>query len=131
MLRSICIVLMTSATFVTLSSFQQKTKPDGKALYQQYCLACHQPDGEGVPHLAPPLAGSKVLLGKPNIPIQIVLKGSAAQWQREDTYANPMAAHNFLKDDEIAAILTFVRSNFGNKATPVTAATVAAERKRS
>lgn len=102
----------------------------GKALYTTHCAVCHQPDGDGVPRLNPPLSGSKVLLGASILPIQIVLKGSDAKYSREENWNNQMPSMAHLKDSEIGAILSYVRKAFGNKAPVITAREVAAARSR-
>lgn len=101
----------------------------GKKVYEQYCLTCHQVDGSGVPRMNPPLIKTSYVLGEKPALIQIVLKGMEASVPIDDEYySNNMPPHDFLKDQEIADVLTFVRSNFGNKASAVTVAEVKAER---
>lgn len=105
----------TSASLSTI-------KVRGKKVYDMYCLSCHMQDGTGVPRLNPPLIKTKYVLGDKQKLITIVLKGSDAgiDLGGEITYKNVMAAHDFLKDQEIADVLTFVRTSFGNKGTIVT-----------
>jgi mono/diheme cytochrome c family protein len=101
----------------------------GKKVYEQYCLTCHQVDGSGVPRMNPPLIKTSYVLGEKSTLIQVVLKGLEASVPIDDEYySNNMPPHDFLKDQEIADVLTYVRSNFGNKASAVTAAEVKAER---
>jgi mono/diheme cytochrome c family protein len=102
----------------------------GKTLYTTYCLACHQPDGLGVPNMNPPLSQTKQVLGPKPALAKILLNGMNTETEvNGEIYTNPMPAFNYLKDQEIADVLTFVRNNFGNKASMVTAAEVAAARK--
>ncbi|MBO9730660.1 MAG: cytochrome c [Chitinophaga sp.] len=97
----------------------------GKKVYEQYCLTCHQVDGSGVPHLNPPLIKTSFVLGNKNKLVQVILKGMQSSEPIDDEYySNNMPPHNFLKDQEIADVLTYVRSNFGNKASAVTVADV-------
>lgn len=101
----------------------------GKKVYDLYCLACHQQDGAGVPRLNPPLVKTTYVLGDKKRLINIVLKGMSEEIEIEgNVYSNIMAPHDFLADQEIADLLTFVRNSFGNKASIVTAAEVKAER---
>jgi len=106
-------------------------KSRGAQLYQQICATCHMPDGNGVPDMQPPLAGSAVVMGDSGILIRTVLNGPAQTLPADrPKYSNlmpPFAAT--LNDADIAEILTYVRAVFGNRASPVTAAQVAAERK--
>ncbi len=92
----------------------------GNAVYTQYCLTCHQADGAGVPNLNPPLKGSDWVTGDKIRLINVLLKGLQEPIEiNGDTYDNVMPAHDFLTDGEIADVLTFIRSNFGNKADAV------------
>ena len=93
----------------------------GKAVYDTYCLTCHQADGYGVPGLNPPLVKTEWVLGDKTRLIHVLLKGLNTPLNiNGQTYRNPMPAHAFLTDTEIAQVLTYVRSNFGNKASVVT-----------
>ena len=103
-------------------------KSPGQLIYEQNCLTCHQSNGSGVPNLNPPLHGTDWVLGDKNRLINVVLKGLQGQEIEGDMYDNAMPAHDFLTDDQIADVLTYVRSNFGNKATVVTTDEVKAVR---
>ena len=101
----------------------------GKKVYETYCLACHQPDGTGVPRLNPPLVKTSFVLGDKKILIGIVLNGFDEPIEIDgDVFSNVMASHDFLKDQEIADVLTYVRNSFGNKASAVSPAEVTAVR---
>ena len=93
----------------------------GSKVYTQYCVACHQVDGGGVPGLNPPLEKTPHVLGSKTKLIQIVLKGMNTHEEIDgETYSNTMAPHNFLSDQQISDVLTFIRNSFGNKATAIT-----------
>ncbi|MCA6438441.1 MAG: c-type cytochrome [Chitinophagaceae bacterium] len=93
----------------------------GKKVYTQYCLACHQSDGGGVPRMNPPLQKTEYVLGDKKRLINIVLKGSNDPIEiNGEEYVNPMASHAHLSDQQIADVLTFVRNSFGNKASAIT-----------
>jgi len=99
----------------------------------QVCFACHQPTGMGLPGMFPPLAGSDwVMAAKPDRLIRIVLHGITGPIQLNGqpftTPAPIMPPQGTLSDDQIAAVLSYVRTNFGNKAGAVTAAEVRAVR---
>ncbi len=101
----------------------------GKKVYETYCLACHQADGTGVPRLNPPLVKTSFVLGDKKMLIGIVLNGLDEEIEIDgEVYNNVMASHDFLKDQEIADVLTFVRNSFGNKASAISPAEVAAVR---
>ena len=93
----------------------------GKAIYEQTCLPCHQADADGVPGMNPPLRKSPYVQGAPTRLIGIILKGLNDGVEIDgDTYSNPMPAFgSVLKDQEIADVLSYLRSHFGNKAGPI------------
>ena len=97
----------------------------GQKVFSQYCVSCHQADGLGVPHMNPPLVKTTYVLGDKTKLIKIVLNGFNEDVEiNGETYSNSMASHDFLKDEEIANVLTFVRNSFGNKAPAITVAQV-------
>ncbi len=102
----------------------------GKAVYDQYCMACHQADGSGVPGMHPPLsAGSWANKGKKEI-IGIVLNGLSGKIEVDgEIYNNLMPSHAHLTDRQIADVLSYIRSHFGNQADAITADEVKHERK--
>src|SRR3984893_13808670 len=96
----------------------------GKALFSSNCITCHQATGLGVPGQYPPLAGSEVELGDAtNHLIAIVLKGLQGPVVVEGKpFNNSMQAWEAqYTDPQLAAILTYVRSDWGNNAPPITA----------
>jgi mono/diheme cytochrome c family protein len=94
----------------------------GKLVYTRICLSCHQADGGGVQNMNPPLVKTTFVLGNKKKLISIVLNGYSENVEiNGDTYTNVMASHSYLKDKEIADVLTYVRNSFGNKASAVTA----------
>jgi mono/diheme cytochrome c family protein len=101
---------------------------DGKAEYL-VCQTCHQENGEGLPNLYPPLARSEWLNGDPTIPIAIILHGMQGEITVEgQKFNNVMAPWASLSDAQIAAILTYERSSWGNASSAVTAEQVASVR---
>lgn len=103
-------------------------KPAGQLIYEQNCLACHQANGSGVPNLNPPLRQTDWVLGDKERLINVLLKGLQGQEIEGDMYDNAMPAHDFLTNTQIADVLTYIRSNFGNKASAVSAEEVKAVR---
>ena len=104
----------------------------GKRLYSANCLQCHQADGGGVAGNFPPLAGSPWVLGTADRSISILLFGLMGEIEvLGNTYNGNMPAFGSLQSDRnIAAILTYVRQEWGNTGTPVTPEEVAAAREK-
>ncbi len=97
---------------------------NGKKVYDTYCLACHQADGKGVIGLNPPLTDADWIGGDKNKLIGVILNGLAGAEVNGEKYRNVMASHKFLSDEDIADVLTYVRSNFGNDYGKITASEV-------
>lgn len=119
--------------FLFSNVFSQAPKPvttdAGKKLYIKSCMVCHQADGAGVPGLNPPLGKTDWVTGDKKRLINVVLKGLETEIEvNGEVYANPMPAQPQLTDQEIADVLTYIRNNFGNKASAVTPAEVKAQR---
>src|SRR3954463_784922 len=113
-----------SAIFAFLFAQQSSLKSSidrGQKLYEQYCLTCHQADGGGVPKMNPPLINTSYVTGDKKKLVQWVLKGSTENILIDGkSYSNNMPPQAYLKDDEIADILTYIRNSFGNKASAIT-----------
>jgi glucose/arabinose dehydrogenase/cytochrome c553 len=102
----------------------------GEKIYNTYCAACHQRDGKGASGRFPPLANTDWVTGDKNKLIKIVMQGLQGEIAvNGETYNNVMPPHNFLSDEEISKILTYVRQSFGNKASAVSAEEVSKVRK--
>ena len=105
---------------------------EGKKNYMMICIACHQPTGMGLPAVFPPLTKSPYVNGSPERFAAIILKGNAGPFTVDGKPFNQImpAQEAALTDEKIAAVMTFVRANFGNTSGPVTAAVVAEARKK-
>lgn len=89
---------------------------DGSELYTANCSSCHQASGAGLPNIAPALKGNAYVSGSPAVLIDLLLKGPAEVLpkDRPSFGANTMDAFLYkLNDEEIAAVLTYVRKTFG------------------
>ncbi len=86
--------------------------------FMDNCSACHQATGKGVKGAFPPLAGSPLVQGDPKIVITTVLNGRAGMPAFKDD----------LTDADLAAILTYVRGSWGNKASAIKPSDVVAAR---
>jgi mono/diheme cytochrome c family protein len=97
------------------------TMERGKKVYNAYCNTCHQVDGGGVPGLNPPLEKTSYVLGSKTKLIRVVLKGMNTHEEIDgEVYTNVMPPFNYLKDQQISDVLTYIRNSFGNKAIAVT-----------
>ncbi|NLH83351.1 MAG: c-type cytochrome [Phyllobacteriaceae bacterium] len=97
--------------------------------YAQFCTDCHRPDGAGVPGVFPPLDGNPTVAAKdPSTLVHITLTG----WKTAKTESHPrvwtMPGFARLSDREIAEILNFVRTNWGQGAEPVSEKEIASAR---
>lgn len=93
------------------------------------CQTCHMENGEGVAGTYPPLAGSEIVNGPPDPMIAIVLHGlQGPVTVKGQVYNNIMAPWGSLGDDQIAAVVSYVRASFGNSASSITPQDVAAVR---
>ncbi len=90
----------------------------GQAAYAGDCAACHQSAGQGIKGAFPALAGNPLVTGKPTAVIGVILEGRGAM---------PSFKAD-LSDAEVAAAVNYIRAAWGNSASPVTAADVAAVR---
>lgn len=103
----------------------------GKRVFTTNCASCHTPTGMGVPGTYPPLVTSPYVLENPHRLVSLVLHGLQGPIVVNGvTYNNAMPAWDKqLKDKQIAAVLTYIRSEWGNKADPITPEEVAVVRK--
>jgi mono/diheme cytochrome c family protein len=122
--------LAPTATRSTTVASGPVRQPPNK--YSEVCAACHQATGTGVEGAFPPLDGSEWLNGRADIPIAIVLHGLHGEITvKGKKYNNSMMPWaNVLSDADIAAVLTYARSSWGNRASAVTVAQVRAARAR-
>lgn len=106
---------------------------DGRQLFVAKCQACHQANGQGLPGVFPPLAGASWVKGSAEVPVQILLHGLNGPIEVAGaTYNGAMPAFGEqLNDAELAAVLSFVRSEWGNSSPAVEVEVVQSARKVS
>jgi nitrite reductase (NO-forming) len=81
----------------------------------QTCFVCHQPEGQGVVGQIPPLAGSDYLAADKERAVRTVLQGLSGEITvLGKKYNGIMIPLNYLGDDEIANVVTYVRNSWGN-----------------
>ncbi len=110
-----------------LSAQEQQLFESGKTVYNTLCAACHQPAGTGMAGLAPPLVDSDWVLGDAGVLPRIILHGlsgpikvNGQAWSLE---MPPLGAA--LSDEQIAAVLTYIRREWEHTASPIAPKTVA------
>lgn len=95
--------------------YENTEKLSGEVLYASYCASCHQQDGEGIKPFFPPLAQTQTVLGDEKKLVDIVLNGLSGPIEVKGVkYDEIMPSFYFLSDEEIAKVLNYVRTNFGN-----------------
>jgi len=108
----------------------------GRKQYLAACVACHLPDGKGIAGVNPPLAGAEWVLGSEERLVRILVHGLKGPIQvLGNNYNGAMpsfgrvagSGYNW-SDDRIAAVLTYIRQEWGNAAAPITTELVAAIR---
>jgi mono/diheme cytochrome c family protein len=111
--------------------------PLGQAKFLEICAGCHGPEGAGLFALGPPLAQSEWVHGQKRTALRIVLLGltgpitvAGKHFQTPDILPLMPGLSFNLSNAEIAAILTYLRANFGNQADAVSADDVDGERKQ-
>lgn len=123
-LTFICLAGLVAAGIAPYVSDAQESTPAssatqlamGEKIFGNVCIACHQPGGAGVPGIFPNLAGNPLITtDDPTYVITTVLNGRGGM---------PRFAGNY-NDEEIAAIVTYIRGSWGNTGAPVTAEEVA------
>jgi mono/diheme cytochrome c family protein/glucose/arabinose dehydrogenase len=107
-----------------LTPAQQASFQKGKAIYSTTCIACHQATGLGQAGLAPPLVDSAFVLGQPDVPARIVLHGLSGPIRVGNAEYNLAMPPVPLSDQDIAAVLTYIRREWDHTASPVEPAMV-------
>lgn len=99
---------------------------DGAAVYLTNCSSCHGADGRGLPDMFPPLAHSAVVTGDPRVLIKIVEDGIQGRVVVDGvSYDGDMPQwKGQISDEQLAAVITYVRSAWKNRASGVTLAQV-------
>ena len=111
--------LKSNPQIATLTKEIQVEK--GKQVYMQTCFVCHQIDGQGVAGQIPPLVKSDYLMADKDRSIRGILQGqSGPMTVNGKPYNGIMIPLNYLNDEQVANVLTYVRNSFGNSGDPVT-----------
>ena len=108
-----------------LTPDERKRFDEGRTVYANLCIACHQEDGRGREKLAPSLVGSPLALGPAGVPVRILLNG------KEGAVGLMPPLGSALTDPQVASVLTDIRRSWGHQASAVDEAAVAAIRKET
>ena len=103
----------------------------GQEIYLKYCMACHQASGSGVAGMYPTLQKTDWVHGDKSRLIGLLLNGQQGEITvNGQVFRGVMPTHQYLTDEQIADVLTYVRSNFGNTANAVLPEEVTAIRQK-
>jgi mono/diheme cytochrome c family protein len=111
-----------STAVAPLTRDEERRFDAGRAIYRNVCVGCHQSDGRGQERIAPPLLNSRLALAAPDIGARILLHG------KEGPAGLMPPVGSSMTDGDLAAVLTYVRREWGHTASAVEAAAVAATR---
>lgn len=107
-------------------SSETQVEHPGKEVYDAVCLACHMADGSGVPGMHPPITDTEWVTGDKERLIDLVLNGMSGEIEvKGETYNSIMPPHSHLTNKQIADVLSYIRTNFGNDASEITQQEVA------
>lgn len=102
----------------------------GSLAYAEHCQACHRSDGRGMARVYPALAGNSIVFADdPSSLVQVTLIGGRTPHTRHDRMAFSMPGFEQLPNAQLAQILTFIRSSWGNQASAVSEVDVARMRR--
>lgn len=94
--------------------------PEGKKIYENSCIACHQENGEGLEGSFPPLANSDYMLADVDRAIEQVLNGSSEEMKVNGKVYNGIMPAQELDDQEVVDVMNYVLNSWGNEAGEVT-----------
>jgi cytochrome c6 len=117
-MKSPILALVIVCSLAGTVQAQAPAPADGKTLFAKNCAACHQANGRGIPGAFPALVASPVAIGPADAVTEVLLKGRGGMPDFSTS----------LDDADIAAVLTYARSSWGNRAPPITGAEVTMRR---
>lgn len=112
-------LISLTAVALALATAASAAEHDAAKLYADSCSACHQGKGEGIQGAFPALAGNTFVQGPPEPVAAVILNGRGGM----------PAFRNDLDDEQVSALMSYVRSSWGNNAAAVAPDTVAANRR--
>ena len=111
----ISLAILMGWTFPGMAKGPDKQIQEGKTLFEGTCADCHRINGQGLPDKFPALAGNPFVIGDPVKVIDTVLNGRKGKLGQMPTWKGTFT------DQQIAAIISYVRQAWSNKGTPITA----------
>ncbi len=109
-----------SSTTASVAAGAAAPVQTGETIFASTCAACHKADGMGLPGVFPPLAKSDYLMHDKERSIDVLLHGLTGKVVVNGAeYNNVMPPLSQLSDEDVAKVLTYVRTSFGNKGEPV------------
>ncbi|WNJ21344.1 cytochrome c [Pontibacter sp. G13] len=97
------------------SAAQSEPHPAGLEIYQEYCMACHMANGQGVTGVYPPLAGADYLLDKPEQAARAIKYGLNGPITVNGQIYNTSMANPGLDDEEVVAVMNYILQSWGNE----------------
>lgn len=118
----------SAATAASAAAENPASASDGATIYNENCSSCHQADGKGIPEAFPPLAGNPTVTGTPVAVIAIVKGGLEGRVTVDgQAYSGIMPRwQGVLSDEQIASVISYIRSSWKNNAPGVSVAEVKA-----
>lgn len=113
------------------STSAKEVKVDGMMVYKKHCMECHQENGEGVPNIYPTLKNAEWVGSDKDHLVEIIINGMTKEIVVNGiAYEDEMPKADYLTNKEIAAVLTYIRTNFAKIKDPITEVDVARTRIR-
>lgn len=111
----------SAATAASAAAENPASASDGATIYNENCSSCHQADGKGIPEAFPPLAGNPTVTGTPVAVIAIVKDGLEGRVTvGGQAYSGIMPRwQGVLSDEQIASVISYIRSSWKNDASGV------------
>jgi mono/diheme cytochrome c family protein len=124
-MRLLLAVALTTAWLLppALAQGPEALVPEGKKLFENTCADCHRANGQGLPEKFPALDKNPFVVGDPTKVIDTVLEGRKGKLGQMPTWKDTF------NDQQVAAIVTYVRQAWSNKAAAITPETVKKRRK--
>ncbi|HTD68597.1 MAG TPA: cytochrome c, partial [Candidatus Limnocylindria bacterium] len=134
MSRLLCAAVLLCLSLMSLDAADAETATlitKGKLLYLQHCVICHQGNGQGTPGTFPPLAKSDYLMARAENGIRPLVEGLSGRITVNGSNYNNTMPPILLTDEQVAAVLTFVRNTWNNATNAIAVELVTAVRSKS